>query len=148
VDRATLRYHLDLAETYLGMPMFSALCGVWGARAGDRQLAARFLEAGIFPHLVEPYLQFNETAAGLGGPYGNAATTVFLTNPAGFLMSLLLGLTGLQLDGGDPAQWGKFPIVMPAGRDGIEVERVWARGRPARLSARHGAPRATIEVLD
>ena len=144
VDRATLRYHLDLAETYLGMPMFSALFGVWGARAGDRQLAARFLEAGIFPHVVEPYLQFNETAAGLGGPYGNAATTVFLTNPAGFLMSLLLGLTGLQLDRGDPAQWGKFPIVMPVGWDGIEVERVWARGKPMRLVARHGANHATL----
>jgi hypothetical protein len=147
VDAATCRYHLNLAETYLGMPMFSALFGVWAARAGERSLSRRFFETGILSHRVPPYHQFNETAAHIAkASYGDATTTVFLTNPAGFLMSVLMGLTGLQLDDGDPLAWGKFPIVMPEGWDGIEAERIWVRGRPARLRARHGDARATIEM--
>jgi hypothetical protein len=34
--------------------------------------------------------------------------------------------------------------VLPAGWDAIEVERMWARGREARLVAQHGAEHATI----
>lgn len=149
VDAATLRYHLDKAETYLGMPMFSALFGTWAARGGERDLALRFFERGIRTHLVEPYLQFNEVASIVGESFLGPSTdqTVFLTNPAGFLMSLMYGLTGLQLDAGEPAEWAKHPITMPAGWDGIEVERIWARGRPARLRAVHGAARAEVELL-
>ena len=33
VEKATFKFHLDLASTYFGMPMFSALLGVWAARA-------------------------------------------------------------------------------------------------------------------
>jgi len=36
---------------------------------------------------------------------------------------------------------------MPAGWDGIEVERIWVGGKPARLEARHGAARARIEII-
>lgn len=149
VDAATLRYHLDKAESYLGMPMFSALYGTWAARGGERELARKFFDLGIRTHLVAPYLQFNEVAHIVGANFLGPSTdqTVFLTNPAGFLMSLLYGLTGLQLDGGEPTGWAKFPIVMPAGWDGIEVERIWARGQPARLRAVHGAAKAELEFL-
>jgi len=144
VEQATYRYHLDLADTYLGMPMFSALYSVWAARMGERELALRFFEEGIAAHLVEPYWQFNESTARIGGLYGDAVTTVFLTNPAGFLLSLMQGLTGLQLDGGDPQHWGKCPIVMPEGWNGIEIERLWARGEPMRVTAYHGDASAQI----
>lgn len=150
VDKATAQYHLKLAESYLGMPMFSALYAVWACREGERDLARRFFELGIETHLVEPYLQFNEVAHVAGANFLGACNdkTVFLTNPAGFLMSLLFGLTGLQLDSGDPQGWGKFPIVLPAGWERIDVARIWVRGRPARLSARHGAPRAELAFAD
>jgi hypothetical protein len=34
---------------------------------------------------------------------------------------------------------------MPAGWDGVEIERLVVRGRPARLTARHGDERATLK---
>jgi hypothetical protein len=34
--------------------------------------------------------------------------------------------------------------VLPTGWNAIEVDRVWVRGRPARLTARQGAERAEL----
>jgi hypothetical protein len=35
---------------------------------------------------------------------------------------------------------------MPATWEGIEVERIWVRGKPARLSAFHGDESAQLEL--
>ena len=145
-DAATVDYHLKLAHTYLGMPMLSALMGVFAARAGDRSLALDVFEKGIRSHLQAPFLQFNEIAHAFDSAFTYSGHTVFLTNPAGFLMSLLYGLTGLQLDAGEPQGWAKHPIVLPDGWEAIEVERVWARGEPYRLTARHGAAHAELSL--
>jgi hypothetical protein len=144
-DAATVDYHLKLAHTYLGMPMLSALMGVFAARAGNRKLALEFFDQGVRSHLQEPFRQFNETACAFDGPFSHNGHTVFLTNPAGCLMSLLYGLTGLQLDGGDPQGWAKHPIVLPEGWEAIEVERIWVRGEPYRLTARQGDQKAKLE---
>lgn len=148
VDAATVGHYMELAEGYMGMPMLSALIGVFAARAGNRPLALEFFEKGIRAHLQEPFLQFNETASISKGPFGFNGRTVFVTNPAGFLMSLLYGLTGLQLDAGDPQGWAKHPIILPEGWEAIEVERLWARGEPFRLVARHGAASAILTPWD
>lgn len=148
VDQATIKYYLDLAHTYLGMPMFSALLGVFVARTGDRKRAAQFFDEGIVAHVQAPFMQFNETAKAFDGPFSLTGDTVFLTNPAGFLMALLYGLTGLQLGPGEPQSWATQPIRLPEGWEGIDVERIWARGRPARLSARHGDERASVKWID
>ncbi len=145
-EKATTDFHMQLAHTYLGMPMLSALMGVFAARAGDRALALEFFDKGIRTHLQAPFLQFNETAHVFDGPFTHSGHTVFLTNPAGFLMSLFYGLPGLQLDAGNPQDWAKHPVILPDGWEAIEVERLWARGEPYRLTARHGAPKAQLEV--
>lgn len=137
-DAATVAYHLKLAHTYLGMPMLSALMGVFAARAGDRKVALEFFDKGILSHRVPPFHQFNETACVFDGPFTYTGHTVFLTNPAGFLMSLLYGLTGLQVDAGVPQGWAQHPTVLPEGWEAIEVDRIWVRGQPMCLSARHG----------
>lgn len=93
-------------------------------------------------------MQFNETSKVFDGPFSYTGDTVFLTNPAGFLMSLYYGLTGLQVGSGEPQTWAKHPIVMPEGWDAIEVERLWIRGRPMRLSALHGDKQAQLEWID
>jgi hypothetical protein len=36
---------------------------------------------------------------------------------------------------------------MPAGWNAIEVDRIWARGKKARLTARHGDEHAALEVV-
>ncbi len=140
VERATYDYYLELANTALHLPMLSSLFGVCAARRGKRALSLEHFSKGILDFVCEPYSSFLECREN--------DQPVFLTNPAGFLTACLYGLTGIQLDSGEPCQWGRYPIVMPDGWAGIEVERVWIRGRPATLTARHGDSAATIEWLD
>jgi trehalose/maltose hydrolase-like predicted phosphorylase len=47
VREATVAYNLQHAHTYLGMPMNSANFAVWACRAGERELAVEFMEAGM-----------------------------------------------------------------------------------------------------
>ena len=68
----------------------------------------------------------------------------FFANIGALLSSLTLGFPGLVIDGGDPNQWARRSVVLPDGWDSIEFERLWIRGRPARLVARHGAGRAEL----
>jgi len=44
------------------------------------------------------------------------------------------------------AGWCKQRIVLPEGWEEIRVDRLWVRGRPASLVARHGDDRAHIEM--
>jgi trehalose/maltose hydrolase-like predicted phosphorylase len=37
-----------------------------------------------------------------------------------------------------PSSWPQTPATLPEGWDAIEVERLWARGEPMRMVARHG----------
>lgn len=150
VDKATAHYHLDLAETYFGMPMLSALYAVWACREGDRELATKFFEMGAMGYLIEPYNQFCEISKRVGkegsflGRFNGK--TVFLTNPAGFLMSLMFGLPDLKLGAGDPTEWATEPVVLPAGWEQLELPRFFARGSEWSLTVRHGE-RPTIKKL-
>jgi len=70
-----------------------------------------------------------------------------VANLAGFLHACLFGLLRLRPNEGDPSTWHEpGPIVLPEGWEAIEVDRVWIRGRPARLCAEHGAQRTTVEI--
>jgi hypothetical protein len=145
VERATLRFYLDRVEPYVGYPMLSAPLGAWAARLGDRALSARLFEVGYAEFIEEPFRITNEFSRRFpdrprAGP--------LVANVGGFLTSLLYGLPGLEVGPGDPDSWCRRPVVMPDLWEAVEVDRMWARGRPARLLARHGEPRARIELLD
>jgi trehalose/maltose hydrolase-like predicted phosphorylase len=142
-ERATLDLYLGKAVGYIGSPMLSALYGVWAARAGDRELAARLLEEGYAAFAADRFLQTLEYRRDrfpeqpVAGP--------FFANLGGFLMGLVLGFPGLSVDGGEAAGWPRRAVVLPAGWQAIEVERLWVRGREASLCARQGAPSAVLE---
>jgi len=144
VARATLERYLALAPGYIGSPMLSSLYGVWAAWAGDRALAARLLDEGYASMSADRYLQTleqtpsNEPDKPKSGP--------FFANLAGFLTGLMYGFPGIRLGPGEPGEWPSRPVVLPAGWRSIEMERVWVRQQPARIVARHGAERATIEL--
>jgi len=53
--------------------------------------------------------------------------------------------TGIQVGPEEPEGWGKYPVVLPEDWESIEVERIWIRGRPASLTARHGAAGAELD---
>jgi hypothetical protein len=146
VEQATLDFYLRLAPRYVGAPMLSSLLGVWAARSGDRRLAARLFEEGYAKFALEPFAMTDEYSAEVYPEMPRAGP--FFANMGGFLTGCLYGLTGIRLGPGDPDSWCERPVTMPAGWDGIDVERIWVRGQPARLSARHGDERARIEILD
>jgi trehalose/maltose hydrolase-like predicted phosphorylase len=142
VERATFEFYLGLADEYVGAPMLSAILGVFAARVGDRERALELFERGYADFVVDPFAITTEYDRArfpeqpVAGP--------FTANLGGFLTSCLYGLPGLRLGDGEPSSWSTRPVVMPAGWDAVEVERIWARGREARLVAEHDAERATI----
>jgi hypothetical protein len=62
----------------------------------------------------------------------------FFANMGGFLMGLLTGFPKLKIGPGEPDTWPQGKVVLPKGWSGIEVERLWLRGAPARLVAEQG----------
>lgn len=140
--RRTLAFYLEHWREYVGSPMLPALYPVWASMTGDRALALQLFEEGYAAydsgrfHQCLEYRPDHPDSAVEAGP--------FFANLGGMLLGLLFGLTGIVADDGDPSGWTRRPVVLPEGWTSIEVERIWIRGRPARLSARHGAPSAEI----
>ena len=144
IARASLEFYLDLAPGYIGSPMLSAFYGTWAAWLGDRRLSAKLFKQGYADLAADRYLQTLEQAPARDPETPRAGP--FFANLGGFLMSLLYGLPGIRLGPGRPETWPNRPVVLPAGWRSIEVERAWVRMDPARIVARHGAERASIEV--
>ena len=143
--QATLELFLAHWRDYVGAPMLPALYSVWAAMAGDRELALKLFGEGYaaydFPrfHQCLEYRQDHPDSQVNAGP--------FFANLGGMLLGLLYGFAGLVIDDGEPDRWPRRPVVLPQGWESIEVERLWVRGREARLIARHGADRAELTLL-
>jgi trehalose/maltose hydrolase-like predicted phosphorylase len=141
-EQATLKFYLEFAGDYIGSPMLSALYGAWAARTGDRKLALRLLDEGYGQFCVGRFLQTLEYRADRFPEQPRAGP--FFANIGGFLIGLLFGFTGLTIGPGAPESWADRPVVLPDGWEAIEVDRLWVRGQPMRLRARHGAERAEL----
>jgi trehalose/maltose hydrolase-like predicted phosphorylase len=138
----TLRFYLGLWRDYVGTPMLPALYGTWAAWTGDRALALRLLEEGYGTYQFGRFQQTLEYR--LDKVPGGVASGPFFANMAGFLMGLLMGMPGLRITSGPPGTWPARPVVLPEGWSAIECDRVWIRGQPMRLRARHGAEQADL----
>jgi len=145
VDRATIDYYLDRADRYLGMPMFSVHVAAMLARYRGRAAGLAALEKGLLSRVRPPFLQFCECSKEMGR-WNSTDVTLFLTDAAGVVHTVLQLMTGLRPNADQPAEWLERPPALPEGWDAIEAERIWVRGHPARLSARHGEARARLEV--
>ena len=146
VERATLKFYLDIADQYIGTPMFSSLYGAWAARLGDRALSARLFEEGFADFASERFMNIHELPEKKFPDQPPAGP--FFANIGGFIMSCLCYLPGLRIGPGEPESWCERPVVMPELWNGIEVERIWVRGQPAHLLARHGEKRASLDFTD
>jgi trehalose/maltose hydrolase-like predicted phosphorylase len=144
-ERATLDLYLGLAEDYIGSPMLSALYGAWAAMAGDRSLALKLLDEGYGQFCVGRFLQTLEYRPDRFPEQPEAGP--FFANMGGFLTALLFGFTGLRVGPGSPDTWPQRPIVLPTGWEAIHIDRLWIRGKPMSLVARHGAERAELTPL-
>ncbi len=143
VEARTLRFYLDLWSGYVGSPMLPALYGVWAAWAGDRALSLKLLEEGYglyqFPRFQQT-LEYRLDKVPGGVPSGP-----FFANMGAFLTGLLTGFPGLNISSGDPATWPARDVVLPDGWQAIECDRIWVRGQPMKLRARHGERAELIE---
>ncbi len=122
VTQATLRYFLESAGDYIGSPMLSALYGVWAARAGDRDAAARLLDEGYGRFETGRFAQILEYRPDVFPLQPRAGP--FFANMGGFLTGLLLGFTGLRPSGGSACDWPKESVVLPRGWTSISVDRL------------------------
>ena len=139
----TLVFYLSHWSEYVGSPMLPALYPVWAAMTGDRELALQLFEEGYAAYDHARFHQCLEYRT--DHPDSLVPAGPFFANLGGMLLGLLFGLTGLVVDEDDPAGWAKRPVVLPAGWSAIEVERVWVRGRAARLRAVNGEAKASLE---
>ena len=144
VERATLEFYLRLADKYVGAPMLSALLGVYAARLGDRERALELFERGYADFVIDPFALTTEYAPAVFPEQPVAGP--FTANLGGFLTSCLYGLSGIRIGPGEPEGWCARPVTLPKGWTELHVDRVWARGRPLRLTARHGDDHAVLEA--
>ncbi|RZJ02099.1 MAG: glycoside hydrolase family 65 protein [Brevundimonas sp.] len=141
----TLTFYLGLWKDYAGAPMLPALYGTWAAWAGDRELSLKLLDEGYGKY---QYGRFQQTLEYRLDTVDGVASGPFFANMGGFLTGLMFGLTGVRVGPEDPESWPTRPVVLPQGWQAIECDRLWVRGRPARLVARHGADRAELTWRD
>ena len=144
VERETIRFYLDRVDPYLGSPMLPPVLGVHAAWIGERAEALRLLESGYAEYVFDPFTETDEFSRARFADQPRKGP--FTANLAGFLLSCLLGFTGVRIHGGPPESWPSRRPAMPEGWEGIEVEGLRLRGREARLSARQGDERARIEL--
>lgn len=142
VRQATLDFYLKHWEEYVGSPMFPALYTTWASMAGDRELALKLFEEGYARYDHGRFHQCLEYRP--DHPDSEVDAGPFFANLAGMLLGLVMGLTGIVIDDGDPTDWPSRPIVLPTGWTAIEAERIWVRGKPVGLRAEHGADRAHL----
>jgi protein-glucosylgalactosylhydroxylysine glucosidase len=135
-EKATTDAYLDSAQDYIGSPMLSALYGAWAARAGHRALALKLLDDGYGQFCTGRFLQTLEYRADRFPEQPQAGP--FFANIGGFLTGILFGFTGLKPGPDSPETWVERPVCLPEGWSRIEVERLWVRGEPMRLTAKHG----------
>jgi len=138
VEEQTFRLAVDeQAPKYVGTPMMSTMFAVYAARLGRRDQAADLLERGYAAFVDDPFNGPDEFPAyERDKPKANP----MFANLGGYLTDLIFGFPGLDLSDDVPASWTRRAACLPAGWDGISIERLWIRGRPMRLTARHGEP--------
>lgn len=147
MDEHTIRTYIEHGlERQLIYPMLSGFLGIFPAWMGDREMSLRFFEKGVGPFLREPYTTSVEWVARDGSDPDNMPTP-FLTGRGALLAGVMLGLTRLNL-WEDEDKWLEGPITLPQGWEEITLQRIYLKGRAARVTARHGAAHAEIEWLD
>lgn len=140
--KATLDLFVSHWPEYVGSPMLPAFYPAWAAMRGDPALALKLFEEGYAAYdkgRFHQCLEYREDH-----PDSKAPAGPFMANIGGMLMTMLLGLPGIEISDADPSDWGQRPVILPSGWKSIIVDRLWVRGMPMRMEAMHGAPRARL----
>jgi hypothetical protein len=150
IGENTIRFLMEHGlEDRLVYPMLSGFLGVFPVRLGDRKMSRKYFDEGNLPFFVEPYMMCTEWSSNflLFTQNMDQPVTYFVTGRGSFLTGLIMGLTKMDIWQEKFDDWFSGPIVMPEGWEGIVLEKVYLKGKPARIIAQHGAPKATVEWL-
>jgi hypothetical protein len=135
-EQRTLQLFVSHWQGYVGAPMLAAFYPVWAGWLGDRRLALQLMEEGYGAYQAGRFAQTLEYR--LDHVPDGVAAGPFTANIAGFLLTLLFGLTGVRPGPGEPESWPCREARLPEGWTAIECDQLWIRNRPARLRAQHG----------
>ncbi len=134
---------------FLTYPMLSGFLGVLPAWLGDRELSRKFFDKGNLTFFLEPFMQCSES--GLESKHyklnPSLVQSIFLTGRGSLMTGLLMGLTRMNIWKDNFEDWFEGPIVLPQGWDRLTLECVYLKGKPAKVTAVHGAERAQVEWL-
>ncbi|MGH9377618.1 MAG: hypothetical protein ACRD1I_02345 [Terriglobia bacterium] len=129
VLRRTFDYEAHIEGSQWAGLGFSVCAGAaTAAFLGERQRARQLFDGSWKNVWLDPFGMIREAPS---EDYG-----CFLTNFGSLLQTALLGFTGLRIREGD---WRAFPASLPEGWSRIEVDRLWVRGQPKRLTAENGS---------
>jgi protein-glucosylgalactosylhydroxylysine glucosidase len=117
-----------------GIGFSVAASAATAAFLGDRKRARELFDQSWRNVWLEPFGMIREAPS---QDYG-----CFLTNFGSLLQTVMLGFTGLRIRRGD---WRAYPATLPEGWSGLEINRLWVRGRPQRLVAEGSKP---AQLLD
>ena len=109
-----------------------------------RGLATRLFDEGYAEFCSPRFWNVHEWREDKGRAEDMPPAGPFLANLAGFLLSVIHGLLGLRVGPGEPIGWLRRGVTMPDAWDGVEIEQLWAHGRPMALSGTHGDTAATL----
>jgi hypothetical protein len=144
-ERRTIEFYLGRVGEYIGYPMLSPLLGVYAAWLGEREQSLELFERGYADFVTEPWSETDEFSRKKFPDKPRVGP--FQANLGGFLAACMYGLPGIRVGPEEPCEWARRPVILPAGWDAIEIERIWTRNRAASVRAAHGAQRARIEPL-
>jgi trehalose/maltose hydrolase-like predicted phosphorylase len=148
IDENTYRFYMRDFLSFLTYPMLSGFLGVIPARLGDRKFSLECFNRGNLDFFIDPYMMCTESAfAAKKNTPADYMFTIFLSGRGSLLTGIMLGLTGLDIWQDDPKHWLTGPIALPEGWDRIILEKVFIKGKPARIIAENGKPTAEIQLL-
>jgi hypothetical protein len=99
--------------------MMMVMLAVGAAELGDGKAAGEWIDRNLVGFLKPPFNVRTETAANNAG--------YILATSAGFVQSMLYGLTGLRID--DNGLTAKYAPVLPPGWNALTLKDVKFRGR-------------------
>ncbi len=147
VDENSYRFFIehDLLH-FLSYPMLSGFLGVIPARLGDRKLAREFFEAGNLSFFTPPYMMCIERSfdgeAMEKSPDGGYA--IFLTGRGSLLTGLMMGLTNMNIYKDDINEMFEGTITLPEGFNKLTLNKIYIKGRPAKVIAENSKEKAEI----
>ncbi|NII11901.1 glycoside hydrolase family 65 protein [Oleiagrimonas sp. C23AA] len=99
--------------------MMTAMLTVGAAELGDARTAGHWLQANLKGYLKAPFNVRSETASNNAG--------YILATSAGFVQSVMYGLSGLRIEDGGIVQ--AYPPVLPPGWNGLTLRRIAIGGQ-------------------